>query len=104
MTLLEPCPGVAILPGNGGFCNRTDQTSTIQDLACCGSCAKSGHRKKKISPGVIAGLTVGAVTLVAALVCLAVWLIPRDKTPIKDHPDYNSDASPDPVGTETNRQ
>lgn len=83
------------VPLNGGFCPQTDKTSTIEDLACCKSCASretSGGSDDGVNLGAILGESVAGVVAISLIGCLFIWwwrkrrqaTIPQYKGPDSD--------------------
>lgn len=65
----QPCgASTAYYAANGGLCAKTDLTSTIENLACCGACKVANGSGKSRSKGLIIGLSViGPVVVLMAL-------------------------------------
>ncbi|KAG0589026.1 hypothetical protein KC19_2G286600 [Ceratodon purpureus] len=57
-------------PSNGGLCMKTDMTSTIQDIVCCGVCSVRGSHR--LGSKVIAGVAVGSLLGLLVLVFIGV--------------------------------
>ncbi|KAG0606079.1 hypothetical protein M758_9G112000 [Ceratodon purpureus] len=71
----EPCEASVTKIPNGGFCYRTDKSSTIKDLACCRSCAQPLHGSGGTSKSTVIGAAVGGTGGGILLFALLAWLL-----------------------------